>query len=76
MARKLEESWILVQKYGRQRGLGTNIHGMLPEVVGGPLKAHSCLGRVGWCQLEAPVGLPRDLPNEPREGKSGKEMKV
>ena len=58
------------------RDLGTSSYGVLPGFVGGPLKAHTCPRRVRWSRLEALIGLPRVMPNEPRECKTGKEMKV
>ena len=56
--------------------MGISAHEVRPGVVEGPMKAHSYPGRVRWCRPEALVRLPRFVPSEPREGKSGKEMKV
>ena len=76
MAKKLEKSWIIVHESGGARGLGTNPHGMLPRVVWVPLKAHSCPRRVRWCRPKTLISLPRVVPNELMEGKTGKKMKV
>ena len=67
---------MLVHESGCPRGWGTRAHGVPPRAVGGPLKAHSCRGRVMWCRSETLLGLAKAVPSEPREDKSGKEMKV
>ncbi|KMS97892.1 hypothetical protein BVRB_5g123210 [Beta vulgaris subsp. vulgaris] len=59
MARKLEKTWIIVHDSGSPRGPGTGPNGVPPRAVGGPLKAHSCCGRVMWCRLEALLGLAK-----------------
>ena len=74
--RKLEKLWIIVHEFGCQRDLGPSAHVGLPGVVVGPLKAHSFPRRVRWCRRKALVSVPRVVPNELREGKNGKEMKV
>ena len=71
-----QKTWIIVHESGRPRGPGTGDHGVPPKVIGGPLKAHLCLGRVIWSRSEALPSLAKIVPSEPREGISGKEMKV